>query len=76
MIKSNFARPRFEFTIPVWALTLFAKSEVPFADYGGLVSSFLHEVGEGEGFSINDQVPVGRCDSGSFFTEGVIAGKQ
>ena len=54
MIKSNFARPRFQLTIPVWTLSFFTKSEVPFTHYGGLIPSFLHKIGESESASVNN----------------------
>ena len=76
VVETNLAGAGFEFAVPVRAFAFFSKSEVPLADDGGPVASFLHEVGQGESVSIDDEVSVRGRDSGSLLTEGVIAGEQ
>ena len=73
MIKSDFARSGFDFTVPVGAFSFDAQSEVPFADHSRAVAGFFHQVREGHGVLVDDEVSVGGRDSGPFFTKSVSA---
>ena len=76
MIEADLAGAGLELAIPIGSFSFLTKAEVPFADDAGLVACFFHEVGEGESAVVDDEVAVGRCDSGAGLAEGIGAGEE
>ena len=58
VVETNFLGAGVDAAIPVWTLAFFSKAEVPLADDSGLVARLLHDVGQGEGVGINDEVTI------------------